>query len=214
MEPELRSFRYYSVLSGEPWGDYGRILVHGVTTALPRKDGQLQLERTGPTVPPISLPQWNEMLVVDHVKQQLESLNLPDVQFREVIKARIVDLDWSNWDRELDLPPLPPYQLDGEIGGASDYVLSRPHSIEISNTIGPIWELVLPCNGEWVTVDKQSPPHESIAIIKKSVTHKQIFIGHQQHTRDSNQIFVDEELRSWLAARSAGWLRFLPVGMI
>ena len=113
-----------------------------------------------------------------------------------------------------DLPPLPPLQEDREIGEASDYVLSSLHSINVSNAVGPIWELVLPYNGEWISVDIQAPHHECIAIIKQSLVHKRIFVGHEQHTRESYQIFVDEDMRSWLAARSAGWLKFLEVGMI
>jgi hypothetical protein len=30
-----------------PWGDYGRILVHGMSKHRGRKEGQIQLERTG-----------------------------------------------------------------------------------------------------------------------------------------------------------------------
>src|SRR5262249_4504338 len=48
-----------------PWGDYCEILVQGMSTHLPRKNGLIQLERTGPFVPPISFPGIADVVVTD-----------------------------------------------------------------------------------------------------------------------------------------------------
>jgi hypothetical protein len=43
--------------AGAPWGDYGNILVHGMSAHAGRSmDGRIRLERTGPFVPPITFP--------------------------------------------------------------------------------------------------------------------------------------------------------------
>lgn len=55
-----------------PWGDYGSMLLSGMTSHLPRKNGLLQLERTGPFVPPITLSGVDEIVVTDTFKRQLE----------------------------------------------------------------------------------------------------------------------------------------------
>ena len=50
------------------WGDYGRALVTGLTWNLDRTaEGLLQLERTGPFVPPVTVTSWDELLGPDYL---------------------------------------------------------------------------------------------------------------------------------------------------
>src|SRR5262249_14925382 len=51
-----------------PWGDYGDILFHGMTAHLDRHDEMLQLERTGPYMPPITFPGIGDIVVTDAFK--------------------------------------------------------------------------------------------------------------------------------------------------
>lgn len=51
-----------------PWGDYGAILVSGMTAHLGREDGLLQLERTGPFVPPLFMPGVGDIVVTEQFK--------------------------------------------------------------------------------------------------------------------------------------------------
>jgi hypothetical protein len=54
-----------------PWGDYGDILRHGMTSHLgPASDGLAQLERTGPFVPLISFPGF-DIVVTDGFRTKL-----------------------------------------------------------------------------------------------------------------------------------------------
>jgi hypothetical protein len=121
-----------------PWGDYGEILFSGMTSHLPRQDGLLQLERTGPFVPPISLSGIGDVLVTAEFKHHLEESPLTGLAFRPVLKERVVWLEWEKWPKEAEHPPELP-----DTGEPEDYILHRPHSLRASEAIGDIWELVL-----------------------------------------------------------------------
>lgn len=117
-----------------PWGDYGSILLNGMGCHLPRKNGLLQLERTGPFVPPISFP-WTPV-VTDSLKRQLEGTGLTGLNFQPVIKAHVVPLNWTEWDLEAEDPA--EYPAEGE---PENYILAIPHSPELAEAMPELWEL-------------------------------------------------------------------------
>ena len=122
-----------------PWGDYGRILYHGMTCHLPRtNDGRLQLERTAPFVPPISFPGISHLVVTNECKRKLETAGLAGFGFQTVSKARIVDCPWHNWGLNSEEPLEYP-----ETGEPKDYILRREHSPVLATSIGELWEIVL-----------------------------------------------------------------------
>src|SRR5262245_31791236 len=96
--------RFYLVRGIRPWGDYGDILVHGMTGHLSRKEGPLRLEWTGPFIPPITLPGIGDVVVTDEFRAELERSGLGRFGFHPVIKARIVELHWEQWDRTSERP--------------------------------------------------------------------------------------------------------------
>ena len=128
---------FYRVEERDLWGGYSHILVAGMTGHLRRKDGLLQLERTGPFVPPLTFPGLHDVVATDDFRRKLESSRLAPFEFRPVIKARIVEYHWHNWDLAADNPKEFP---DGE---PEDYILARPHSEKVAQQIGDIWEVVL-----------------------------------------------------------------------
>ncbi len=67
-----------------PWGDYGHILVHGMTAHLPRAGDKLQLERAAPFLPPITFPGIGDILVTDHVRKALAAAEFVGIGFRPV----------------------------------------------------------------------------------------------------------------------------------
>lgn len=63
----------YYLRRPEPyWGDYGDILIHGMSAYAERTDGKIQLYRTGSFVPPISFPGISEVVVTDEFKDFLQ----------------------------------------------------------------------------------------------------------------------------------------------
>jgi len=121
-----------------PWGDYGHILFSGMTSHLPRRGGLLQLERTGPFVPPIAVSGIGDVLVTGEFKRLLEDSPLTALAFRPVLKERIVWLEWEMWPKEAEDPQEIP-----DTGEPEDYILLRPHSVRASEALGDIWELAL-----------------------------------------------------------------------
>jgi hypothetical protein len=118
------------------WGDYGDILMHGMALHLDRtSDGRLQLERTGPFIPPVSFP--GGLVVTDAFRHQLELSGLTGFGFRPVVLARIVRLEWEKWDRTVPEPAEYP-----ESGEPEDYILERPHDPALARGLGPLWEVV------------------------------------------------------------------------
>ncbi|HEY6944729.1 MAG TPA: hypothetical protein VI431_06290 [Candidatus Acidoferrum sp.] len=120
------------------WGDYGDILQHGMTAHLPRADGLLQLERTGPYVPPITLPGIGDVVLTSPARQLLESSELKDFSFRPVRKVLTVELHWEKWDWNADEPEHYP-----DSGEPEDYILGQPDSPSASAVLGDLWELVV-----------------------------------------------------------------------
>lgn len=131
------------VLLGKgPWGDYGNILVHGMSAHLARVDDRIQLERTAPFIPPLSLPGIGDIVVTDELRRQLEDAKISGVVFRPVDKAHVVYLDWSEWDRSVDSPAVYP-----ESGEPEDYILAQRHDPAAAVALGTLWEVVPGANG-------------------------------------------------------------------
>jgi len=120
------------------WGDYSDILVSGMTAHLGREDGMLQLERTGPFMPPITFPGIEEIVVTNQFRESLEHSGLTGFTFRPVVKKHIVLLEWEKWDRTADEPVIYP-----ESGEPEDYVLEGSHSPEVARQLGEVWEVCL-----------------------------------------------------------------------
>ncbi len=131
--------RFYRIGGSRPWGDYGAILVHGMSRHLPRLDGLIRLERTGPFIPPITLPGIGDVVVTHKFRAAIERTGLAGLSFAPVIKTRIVEFRWELWD-----PSAPsPLELP-ESGEPEDYILARPHSPAVAERLGLLWELILP----------------------------------------------------------------------
>ncbi len=127
-----------SVSHGE-WGDYGDILQHGMTAHSRRVDGKLALERTGPYIPPITLPGIGDIVLTSEARQLLEASDLSGFSFAPVEKKLIVELPWETWDLHAEDPAELP-----ESGEPEDYVLGKPHSPTAAGAIGDLWEIAVP----------------------------------------------------------------------
>src|SRR5262245_12479002 len=173
-----------------PWGDYGDILVHGMSLHLPRLEGRIQLERTGLFVPPITFP-GGDIVVRDQVRNSLEAQAFKGMTFRPVVMARIVRLDWHLWDKTADEPEAYP-----STGEPEDYILRRRHSTELSQAIGRLWEVVptgvpdLQFDGGYLALEKH-PGSDLCANAS--------FPGY---------LYVSLRLRDWLADNLGDWVRF------
>ncbi len=192
-----------------PWGDYADILLSGLTSQ-PRKDGRIQLERTGPFVPPISMP-TGAIVVTDEFRGLLESSGLTGFAFQPVIKSRIVHLEWQNWDRTAEEPE--EYPATGE---PEDYVLGRPHSPDIAEKIGKLWELCLEDHAEAALVPRDPSKWGLVEWAPFDATHD-IFVMLSSwdgadwfRTKAVGCTYVSEKAKTWLEQRVSEWVSFEP----
>jgi hypothetical protein len=124
MAEEFFTIRARSIAPSD-WGDYGDILQHGMTAHLERVGGRLALERTGPYIPPITLPGIGDIVVTSNARALLESSGLSGLSFLCVEKVLIVELHWEAWD----LSAAEPAQFP-ESGEPEDYILGNPTAKE------------------------------------------------------------------------------------
>lgn len=173
-----------------PWGDYGNILIHGMSGHLPRVEGRIQLERTGPFLPPITQP--GNVVVTDAVRRSLEQA-LSGLVFRTAIKTRIVRLHWHTWDRATEEPA--EYPSTGE---PEDYLWERPHDPDLAEQLGPLWELV---------------PSLVPTIQKRGRFNRAAYGGQDlvRATLDAGFQFVSPRLMEALSRQGAEWLLFRSV---
>jgi hypothetical protein len=127
-----------SIISGQ-WGDYGHILQHGMAAHLPRLDGKLALERTGPYIPPVTLPGVGDIVLTSEAKILLETSGLSGFSLVPVEKALIVELPWESWDLDTEEPAEYP-----DSGEPEDYILGQPHSPRAAAALGELWEIMVP----------------------------------------------------------------------
>jgi len=188
-----------------PWGDYGSILVHGMSAHLKRGDGRIQLERTGPFVPPVTLPGISDIVVTAAARAELERWGIDGLTFLPVDKTRIVRLDWISWDRTAPKPAEYPGSGDPE-----DYILGRPHDESCSRELGDLFELV-PARAGLVAREELEPQGVSprkyrFTIQPDSIPALDIF-----RVKDKGYVFVTERLRALLAAMPHNACDFLAV---
>jgi hypothetical protein len=168
-----------------PWGDYGDILQHGMASL---NDGRLVLQRTGPFVPPISFPTPG-VVVTDSLKRALEPCAFTGFQFREVIKERIVRLEWHRWSKATDAPQV--YPASGE---PEDYLIDQQHDADLAESLGPLWQLTIP--------ETPGLQIEGSALVDLTKYHGQDLVqGNLWGYR-----YVSRRLRSWLESNAGEWV--------
>jgi hypothetical protein len=195
-----RIVSYYRLEAARmPWGDYGSILAGGMSMHLDRAGGHIQLERTGPFIPPITFPGIGDIIVTARLRDGLERSGLVGFGFAPVIKARIVELNWHRWDRAAPEPKV--YPSDGE---PESYILSRRHSRAMANMLGNLWELVLPIGG---TVER----HPESAAFGTEIRLKPSGGADIFRADGVGYDYVSESARAWLTKHAGEWVAFHDV---
>jgi hypothetical protein len=160
--------------------------------------GRLQLERTGPFVPPISFPGAGDVIVTDPVRKALNRSGLTGLEFVTVRKARIVRFDWHLWDLAAEDPREYP-----DSGEPESYLLDRPHCTETAAAIGKLWELRV---GEGIAEIRS---RSAIKLRQSSWSGADFFRG-----TETRWTFVSPAARSWLRKHVAGSVRFAAVASV
>jgi hypothetical protein len=192
------------------WGDYGLILIHGVALRrgdtphdrLLDREAPLLLERTGPFIPPITIPHSGCIVVSDGFRLTLESSCPAVFQFKPVVKSHIVVSDWHTWDWDAEDPREVPS------GGEPDEYLAQPHSDEAASQMGDVWELIVE-KGAWLDTDVRRAPWDyDLRIHLDSWNGSDLFYGEKDDASSGQWLIVTETGRARLQELSGEWLSF------
>ncbi len=202
MSKDEKECLYYILKNCDvPWGDYGSILHTGMTGHLGRENGLLQLERTGPFVPPITDSGTCDFIITDDFRKKLEESGLTGFSFQPVVKKHIVKLDWHKWNRKLDEPPLFPSS-----GEPEDYILNRKHNPKLAEEIGSIWELVVVKKGQIERRKKENPTGWSdvdIYFIAETWPGVDFFLA-----EGVAYMYITPKAKKWFEENAGEWLCF------
>ena len=171
-----------------PWGDYGDILLTGMTSHLNRHNGLLQYVRTGPFQPDIIISGLNDLLVTDSVKKKIEESDLKGFEFKSVIKRHISIVDWTAWDLERETPEFYPDNGDPE-----NYILGLPHSQEFADKMENVWEVIVDKNGCFINSRTYEQGSKDIDVMRAG---------------NSGWFLVTEKAKSWIENNCDEWTEF------
>lgn len=177
------------------WGDYGNILIHGMSCHLGRtRQGRIRLERCGPSIPPITLPGITDIVVTQVIRKGIEEAGLKGFRFRPVRKSRIVNLPWHSWDWSAAEPPF--YPDDGE---PESYIIERPHSPICSWKMGRLWEVFA------TPILQQFVRGDNVVIRSDSIVDLDLLGSPNGYP------YFSVHGKNWLESQAREWIRFEEV---
>jgi hypothetical protein len=171
------STRFYIINTPKhPWGDYGYILTQGM--AHRGDSGILEIERTGPFVPAVTMPGIGEIVVTE--------------------KLLIVSSDWNLWDQDADEP-----REHTESGEPEDYVLGQPHSVEADEQMGNLWALELNRDAQTQRERRIVEHRREIKLVTSTWRGQDIFAA-----QGVRFIYLTESAKVWFERNVPGGLTF------
>ncbi len=180
--------KYYRLKNKEiNASDYSDILLVGSTSYGNRQNGLLVYDRTGPFQPLIIISGLDDLLVTGGFKKLLEKSDLLGFQFRPAIKGHIAFVDWTKWDLEADP------RFKSVKGDSEEYILSLPHSQELSDQMEGVWEVIVEENGKIANGQTFEPVDLQVDIMR---------------TQNSGWIIVTEKFKHWLETNGDNWMEF------
>jgi hypothetical protein len=197
MRPDFFSVRSKPLMNPS-WSDYGQILEHGMTAHLRREGGRLMLERTGPFIPPITLPGIGDIVLTSSARELLLSSGLSGFDFRPVRKALVVELHWEQWDLDAEAPELYP-----ESGEPEDYILGQPNSATASTALGELWELVVPATATILRPQSIVRSYRELRLDVETWNGEDLF-----RSSDYGSTLFSERARDWFTERWSTYLGF------
>jgi len=184
---------YYLKRPVPPWGDYGDILIHGIASR--SKAGVLQLERTGPFVPPISQPSYGFVVVTAAFLEELQRSGLTGFDVGKVRKKKVPLVDWRSWK------PYGPKERKYPAEGEPEYYIELgTHSPEAAKDLGELFELRI---RPGIEVSREGGYH----LVAESWAGQDFFTAKDERMRDHFN-FVSKRARLWLLDRVSEWIAF------
>jgi|SRR5215472_12954760 len=184
---------YYELGSGAaPWGDYGHVLWSGFTEkSQERNQPSILVSRTGPFVPPITLP-FASVLVTDEFREKLLAERFSGLSFEPVGYRKVVHIAWEQWDASAQVPAFYP-----ETGEPEDYLLDGAHDEQLAAAMPRLWA--------W------SVPSTKGLQVQGSNTFRRALHPGTDVAREYFIVWISERMKLWLAETAGKWLSFVAV---
>src|SRR5262245_37037098 len=123
---------YHQIASAAaPWGDYGDVLWSGITDEGHRST--ITLSRTGPFVPPITLP-FGHIIVTEEFRKKISTANFSGLTFAPVNYGTVVRIGWDGWDWNAADPAFYP-----DTGEPEDYLNPAAHDAGLAAAMPKLW---------------------------------------------------------------------------
>jgi hypothetical protein len=198
---------YFRIKREAPWGDYGTMLAHGMSS-WPKVDSSgnpfIELERTGPFIPPVSVT-LSHVIVTQQAREHIERSGLTGVGFGRAIPVHVSKVDWIDWDLTASEPKR--YPAGGE---PENYILRRKHSDEAAAVLGQLWFLQVPeCDPMIPSYETPEGRRWHIDQVDAAAHPGTDFA----HWRQSITV-VSDRARTVLEELSGRWLRFDPMTLV
>lgn len=183
------------------WGDYGRLLIAGMTGYLDRSNGRLQLLRTGPFVPPLCISGMADLIATPAMCDRLQSA--AGVRgFTPIEKVKVVRLDWHTWNLTQENPPA---ALWGEperplIDGTDDQ--------ELRQAIGDMFEVLLDEDGD---IEHRSGPDGTDVYRFRSPPLKNFDLFRARTLGGDGMVVCTSNFAEGLPADVARWLELVAL---
>jgi len=186
--------KYYELSNKEmPWHECGEVLLTGLTCHFEREYDLLQLSRTGPFQPNMTIPA--ELIVTDTMKYKLSNSGFEGINFLRVIKRHITFIDWTNWDLKAKDPQFYP-----KYGNPENYLLDLPHSEEVSEKMENVWEVIVPVNGRFIDKFTFNPDNKLLDLMVS-----------EKRFDNTIRYIVTEKMKNWLEQNQADWICFKEI---
>jgi len=184
---------YYQLEGGvAPWGDYGNILWNGWTEETQEcGTSKILVSRTGPFVPPITLP-FGRVLVTSEFRKKLATEGFSGLSFVPTEYKKVVHIAWEQWDANAQEPAFYPDTNEPE-----GYLLEGAHDERLATTMPTLWA--------WNVA----------STIGLQVQGSNAFRGERHPGTDVAReyfiFWISERMKRWLEENGGRWLSFITV---
>lgn len=197
---------FFLMLERYYFGGMSRVLQGGAWLGVD-SEGRTKLAHSGPFVPPIFSCSMGEWIVTESFRQAIIGCPLfaeCSFEFRPVVKSLIVQHDWHLWDRSASAPQEWPPEDEEE-----SYILTRPHSPELAEEIGDLWDWGISVGAEITSFGKTSQSMNGyVHVDPQTWSGAHLFRGIYKRTGSTLDVLVDEQGRAWLEEHAGDWLQF------
>ncbi len=175
-----------------PWGDYGDVLAHGFAN-LSEDRSKLELQRTGPFVPPFTQPSRSYVVVTESFLSQLRNAGLTGFTTIPVVVTKSPKIDWREWQ------PYGEKEMKYPAGGEPEnYIERRKHSPEASAEFEPLTALLFQPAIDFVF-------GKDAHVVASSWAGTDFFVA---RTARPIYKYVSQRGRDWLTEHAADWVEF------